>query len=61
MTERRMIQFEDCAMAWWMVFIYGFTALAGDLSPRESWIIFAVLCGCSLWAGWATYHFLKGD
>jgi len=58
MSERRMIQLEDMAIAWWMVFVYGFTAMAGDLSVRESWIIFCVLCGVYAWAGFSTCIYL---
>lgn len=54
MSERRMIQLEDMVIAWWMVFVYGFTAMAAELSVRESWIIFAVLCGVGAWAGFST-------
>ena len=60
MTERRMVQLEDVAIAWWMVFVYAFTALAGDLSPADSWIVVSVLFLVCGWAGFATIAFLRG-
>lgn len=55
-----MVQLEDVAIAWWMVFVYAFTALAGDLSPADSWIVVSVLFIVCGWACFSTIAFLRG-